>query len=79
MVKQPRYVKTSVITMTLALAVVTTLQQAQAVELIIEQYEDLSITLKTLNGTELKGYANVNALAGPNCLQDIVQQMESWN
>lgn len=51
------------------------IQTAQAVELIIEMHEDLSVTLKTVNGTEIKGYANVNALTGENGLVDMVEQM----
>lgn len=77
MVNTPRYVKTSVIIGAIVLAFVPEVVQAQ--ELIIEQHEDMSITLKTLNGTELKGYANVEALAGNNGLSDIIQQMERWN
>jgi hypothetical protein len=79
-VNQPKYVKVALITVTmLSLVSVTAAYGQGQAELIIVQHEDLSITLKTLNGTELKGYANINALAGPNGLADIVQQMENWN
>jgi len=79
-VNQPKYVKVALITAAmLSLVSVTAAYGQGQAELIIVQHEDLSITLKTLNGTELKDYANINALAGPNGLADIVQQMENWN
>jgi hypothetical protein len=67
------------------LAIVTSPAYAQReyvsaqTELLIVVHEDSSITLKTLDGTEIKGFANVNALAGPNGLVDMIEQMELWN
>lgn len=48
-------------------------------DVILTVHEDSSITLKDINGNEIKGFANVNALAGPNGLTDLIEQMELWN
>ena len=48
-------------------------------DLMITVHEDSSITLKDMQGNEIKGFANINALAGPNGLTDLIEQMELWN
>lgn len=74
---QPKYVKMGVIITAIVLVFIPA-GIVQAQELIIQQHEDMSITLKNLNGTELKGFANVEALSGANGLSDIIEQMGEW-
>jgi hypothetical protein len=69
-----------VVSFAAAIISLTAIQQAQAVELIMELHEDYSVTFKTLNDTKIKGYANLEGAAGQhNGIIDVVEQMELWN
>lgn len=48
-------------------------------ELILKVHEDGSITLKTLEGQEIKSFANIEALTGMNGLYQLIEQMELWD